>query len=60
MDERQILAVHNDALNADNALVTETILERLFSPAAETNNFGHTCYGLWTGSDGDDPAELAR
>lgn len=51
MDERQILAVHNDALNADNALVTETILNRLFSPTPETNGFAHTCYGLWTGAD---------
>jgi len=52
MDQRQALAVHNEALNADNSLVTKTILNRLFSPAPETNSFGHTCYGLWVGSDG--------
>lgn len=49
MDARQVRAVHNGVMNSDNRLVTGTILERLFSPAPETNDTGHPCYGLWSG-----------
>lgn len=59
MDERQVLAYHNDALNADNAQVTKTILQRLFSDVVEYNDTGHACYGLWTGTDGMTPPKSA-
>lgn len=47
-DARQVQAVHDEALNSDNSLVTKTILRRLFSPAPATNPEGITCYGLWS------------
>ncbi len=48
----QIRAVGNYALAMDNKLVNGLIVNRLFSPAPQTNEFGHTCYSLWNGSDG--------
>jgi|SRR5271166_1635651 len=46
-DARQVRAQTDQALNADERLVTGSILNRLFNPTPETNSFGHTCYGLW-------------
>ncbi len=48
----QVAAIFADVLAADNKLVNTTILNRLFDPAPEVNEFGATCYGLYTGDDG--------
>lgn len=47
----QVRAITNYALAADNKLTNGLVMQRLFNPAPETNEFGHTCYGLWS-SDG--------
>ncbi|OBJ61283.1 hypothetical protein [Mycobacterium sp. 1423905.2] len=54
-DARQVRAVLDEAMRGDNTTVTRTILNRLFSPAAETNDSGNICYGLWNGTDGMKP-----
>lgn len=54
-DARQVRAVLDEAMRGDNTTVTRTILNRLFSPAPETNDRGNTCYGLWNGTDGMTP-----
>ena len=43
----QVTAQVTRCLEADNKLVTGTILRRLFTPATELNDWQHTCYGLW-------------
>lgn len=55
MDARQVRAYADEALNADNQLVTGTILKRLFDPTEEENSFGNACYGLYNGTDGMKP-----
>jgi hypothetical protein len=47
----QIRAVTNYAVAADNKLLNGLIVNRLFNPAPQMNEFGHTCYPLWS-SDG--------
>jgi hypothetical protein len=54
-DARQVRAVADEAMRSDNTTVTRTILNRLFNPSAEINDTGHTCYGLWNGTDGMTP-----
>lgn len=57
----QVRATIDSIIAADNKLVTGTILRRLFSPAPQVNEFGHTCYGLWNGTDGlAPPVHLGR
>lgn len=51
----QVLASMNDALEADNRLVTGTLLRRLFDPTERLNEHGHRVFGLWTGTDGLTP-----
>ncbi|WP_264028593.1 hypothetical protein, partial [Mycolicibacterium brisbanense] len=51
-DARQVRAVLDEALRGDNTTVTRRILNRLFNPAPELNDYGNTCYGLWNGTDG--------
>lgn len=48
-DSRQVAAVHDEALNSDNALVTKAILRRVFDSTPAVNPEGNTCYGLWSG-----------
>lgn len=55
MDQRQVLAAHDEALSADNKLVTGTILSRLFDPVSEENEHGQAAYGLYNGTDGMKP-----
>lgn len=50
----QVRAQVTRVLEADNKLTTGTIMNRLFNPTACTNDWGHTCYGLWSG-DGMTP-----
>jgi hypothetical protein len=40
-------------VEADNRLVTGTILHRLFNPGVEHNEWGHNCYGLWDAPNDD-------
>lgn len=47
----QIRAVTNYALAADNKLTNGLIVNRIFNPEPEVNEWNHTCYGLWS-SDG--------
>lgn len=51
----QVDAIFSDMLAADNKLVNTTILKRLFDPRPEINEYGATCFGLWTGDDGITP-----
>lgn len=55
MDARQVRAYADEALSADNQLVTGTILKRLFDPTEDENSFGNACYGLYNGTDGMKP-----
>jgi hypothetical protein len=54
-DARQVRAVLDEAMRGDNTTVTRTILDRLFSPVAQTTDQGHTAFGLWNGTDGMTP-----
>ncbi|WP_431233778.1 hypothetical protein ACQ856_03535 [Mycolicibacterium psychrotolerans] len=54
-DARQVRAVLDEAFRSDNTTVTRRILDRLFDPEPDENEFGHTCYGLWNGTDGIAP-----
>jgi hypothetical protein len=56
----QILAVANLALAADQKLVQGTILERLFSPDNDVNEWNHTCFGLYNGDSFVPPAYLGK
>jgi hypothetical protein len=44
----QIRSVVNYAVAADDKLVNGFIVNRMFNPAPQTNEFGHTCYPLWS------------
>ncbi len=54
-DSRQLNANMNQALEADNRLVTGTVLNRLFDPTPGANEDATTVYGLYTGDDGIAP-----
>lgn len=47
----QVRSELNGVMEMDNRLVNGRILNRLFNPEVELNNFNHNCYGLWTGTD---------
>lgn len=47
----QIESVHNRALAADNKLVNNAIMRRLFDPTPGVNSDGRTVYGLYNGDD---------
>lgn len=55
----QVRAVANSALEADNRLVTGTLLRRLFDPTEGTNEHQHRVFGLWSGADGMAPPPYA-
>ncbi|MEX3646529.1 hypothetical protein [Mycolicibacterium porcinum] len=50
----QVQAHVTRALEADNKLTTNSIMNRLFNPAVRTNDWGNTVYGLWS-NDGMTP-----
>lgn len=52
---QQVQDALNRALEADNRLVTGTLLRRLFDPAEGTNEHMHRVFGLWNGTDGMTP-----
>ncbi|BCO56981.1 hypothetical protein LTQ56_04710 [Mycobacterium intracellulare subsp. intracellulare] len=56
----QIRAVTNYALAADNKLVNGLIVNRLFNPTPQTNEFGHTCYPLWSNDGMVPPPYLGK
>lgn len=56
----QIRSVTNYAVAADNKLVNGLIVNRLFDPTPQTNEFGHTCYPLWSGDGMVPPPYLGR
>jgi hypothetical protein len=45
----QVQAQVTRVLEADNKLTNGTVLNRFFNPATQQNEWGHTCYGLWSG-----------
>jgi hypothetical protein len=45
----QVQAGVTRILEADNKNTNGSVLNRLFNPATETNEWQHTCYGLWNG-----------
>jgi hypothetical protein len=47
----QIVSVHNRALAADNKLINNAIMRRLFDPTPGVNSDGRTVYGLYSGDD---------
>jgi hypothetical protein len=56
----QIRSVTNFAIAADNKLVNGLIVNRLVSPTLETNEWGHTCYGLWNADGMVPPPYLGK
>ena len=56
----QIRAVTNYAVAADNKLVNGLIVNRLFNPTPQENEFGHTCYPLWSNDGMVPPTYLGR
>ncbi len=56
----QVTAQVTRIFEADNRLVTGTILRRLLDPAPRSNEWQHTCYGLWSGDGMVPPAYLGN
>lgn len=56
----QVQAQVTRCLEADNKLVTGTILRRLFTPTTELNDWNHTCYGLWNADGMVPPPYLGK
>jgi hypothetical protein len=52
----QVTAQVTRVFEADNRLVTGTIMNRLLNPAVVTNEWQYSCYGLWN-ADGMVPPE---
>lgn len=56
----QVRASVNYVLEADNKLTTGSILQRLFVPTQDENEWGHPIYGLYNGDSMVPPAYLGR
>lgn len=56
----QVRAITNYALAADNKLTNGLILQRIFDPTPEINEFAHTCYGLWNADGMKPPPHLGK
>ncbi|ORA80669.1 hypothetical protein K3U93_17625 [Mycobacterium malmoense] len=56
----QIRAVTNYALAADNKLTNGLIMNRLFDPEPDYNEFNHTVYGLWSADGMIPPPYLGK
>jgi hypothetical protein len=56
----QVTAQVSRIFEADNRLVSGTILRRLLSPAIQFNEWQHQCYGLWSGDGMVPPAYLGN
>lgn len=55
----QVRSVIDRAIEADNRLVTGTLLRQLFTPTPRMNEIGQTVYGLYNGLDGMVPPPYA-
>ncbi|WP_431815715.1 hypothetical protein [Gordonia jacobaea] len=55
----QVRSVINRAIEADNRLVTGSLLRQLFTPTSRLNEMGQTVYGLYNGTDGMVPPSYA-
>lgn len=51
----QVTAQVTRIFEADNRLVNGTLLNRLFTPTEQANEWSHRCFGVWTGDDGITP-----
>lgn len=51
----QIMAQTNYALAADDKLVQGSVLERIFDPTVDENEWGHKVYGLYNGTSDSRP-----
>jgi hypothetical protein len=56
----QVTAQVTRIFEADNRLVTGTILRRLLNPATETNEWQYLCYGLWNADGMVPPPYLGK
>lgn len=56
----QVTAQVTRIFEADNRLVSGTILRRLLDPAPGFNDWQHTCYGLWSGDGIVPPSYLGN
>ncbi|OBF01893.1 hypothetical protein [Mycobacterium sp. 852002-10029_SCH5224772] len=56
----QIRAVTNYALAADNKLCNGLVMDRMFNPAPQSNEFNHTCYPLWSNDGMVPPPYLGK
>ena len=52
----QVSAIHAAAIAADNKLVFDKIMRRVFNPATTVNEDGTNVFGFWNGTDGPPPA----
>jgi hypothetical protein len=52
----QVAGVHAAALAADNKLVFDKVMRRVFNPTTTTNEDGTSVFGFWNGVDGQPPA----
>jgi hypothetical protein len=58
MTAEQVRAAVDGILSADNKLTTGLVMKRLFDNTPHENEWGHTCYGLWS-NDGLTPPAFA-
>jgi hypothetical protein len=56
----QVTAQVTRIFEADNRLISGTILRRLLDPALRFNEWNHTCYGLWSGDGMVPPDHLGQ
>lgn len=56
----QVQAQATRVFEADGKLTNGTVLNRLFNPATALNEWGHTCYGLWSADSMIPPPYLGQ
>lgn len=56
----QVQAQVTRVIEADNKLTNGTVLNRLFTPTTQLNEWGHTCYGLWSNDGMVPPPYLGK
>jgi len=52
----QVAGIHGAALEADNKLVFDKVMRRVFNPTTTVNEDGTSVFGFWNGVDGAPPA----
>jgi hypothetical protein len=58
--EEQVTAQVTRIFEADNRLVSGTILRRLLSPAQQFNEWQHVCYPIWSGDGMVPPSHMGK